>query len=274
MRRNIQIRTRSEYKNPLFSKDTRVPFIMRFPKTSTFILLIIVGGIIYLVYGLPFWKLTKLEIRGTYTFPVEAVKEVTLNQMQSRWLIFFHQDGLWGFDASAYQRRLREHWLFSDIKINKILPNTIRLEVTEEAPAFIIKTIDASYGVNSQGILSARLDSSRIPIAPELMFQDPQPQLRLNELCIRQEDAIFFTGFIKIIQNKFNSEISVNSILLANAPDKTATLNMKGDWSIIVDRSGKYDLQAQAFILAYEQKLRGKKLEYVNVTVPDRIYYK
>jgi hypothetical protein len=274
MRRNFKTRSDKKYINPLFTKDSRVPFVISFPKTSIFILIIVLGGIFYCLYGLPFWKLKKLEIQGTYTFSVDMVKEITLNQMQARWLLFFHQDGLWGFDTAAYQQRLKEHWLFSNLKVKKILPNTLRLEVTEEAPAFIIRTIDAAYGVNSQGILSAKLDSINSLSAPEILFQDPQPQLKLNEASISKNDAIFLTSFIKKIQNQFNSKIVIQSIQLANAPDRTATLLVKGDWSIIVDRSGNYESQAQAFILAYEQKLQGKKLEYVNVTVPDRIYYK
>jgi cell division septal protein FtsQ len=228
----------------------------------------------YGIYGAPFWQLQKAEVRGTYTLPIDQLRAEIKAQTQARWLLFFRQSGLWSFDTKALERRLRSRWIFTDLKVTRSPLHTLRITLQEELPTFLLPVNGITFGINSQGVASAMVDVTKLGQVPLLTpAQLPSP-LALEAEIVSPADASFLHTFSQAVRERDSKQLAVKSITLPAAPDRTAQLTLATGWSIIVDRSGDAKKQLEAFLLAYDQKLVGKSLEYVNVTVPARVYYK
>jgi hypothetical protein len=225
------------------------------------------------MYGLPLWRLTTLTLEGTYTLPIVDLKTVTLQQMQGRWLGFFHQDTLWAFDTKAYERRLRERWIFSELQISRSMPNTLHIVLTEEKPAFVFDTGTQLFGVDKKGVTSTIVGVKPEDIV-QIVFTVPPNEVQLGFRLLELSDAEFFTEWNTKLRSRSDKNLMLQSIQLAAIPDRTVRFRVAGEWEIVADRTQSSQKQIDAFFAAYDQKLQGKTLQYVDVTVPARVYYK
>jgi len=262
-----------QFRNPLFNQPERGSWILRHPRWMLAIITLLIGAGLYLVYGLPTWRLTTLTLEGTYTLPVNDLREVTLRQMQSRWLLVFRQDRLWAFDTAAYERRLRERWIFTNLHISRRLPGTLRLVVTEEKPAFTYATGSQIFGVDQKGSVSTVI-GAQPEKAVQLTFVIPPTDVKLGTELLTVSDAAFLHQWLAALQGRSNELLELRGVSLNASPDRTAQLRVAAGWDIIVDRTQLVQAQIAAFFAAFDQKLQGRKLQYVNVTVPARVYYK
>jgi cell division septal protein FtsQ len=250
----------------------RDPWMAKHPLWVAFFVFLFVAGCAYLIYGLPAWRVTTLKISGQYTLPLAELRDITRAQQKSRWLLFFHQENLWAFDTRAYERRLRERWMFSTLSVGRSMPNTITLNVVEEQPAYVYQQQNAFVGIDRNGVASTFLPAIPAGI-PELIFLAPT-DLQLNSAALSPSQSSFLTAFIGKMKERNNEKLTVRKVTVAVAPDTTVRLGMVGDWEIIVNTTASADAQAEALLLAYDQKLKGKELEYVDVSVSSRVYIK
>jgi cell division septal protein FtsQ len=250
----------------------RDPWMAKHPLWVVFFVFLFVIGCVYLIYGLPAWRVTTFRVSGQYTLPLAELREITRAQQRSRWLLFFHQENLWAFDTRAYERRLRERWMFSTLNIRRTMPNTLTLSVVEEQPAFVYQLQNAFVGIDRDGIASTYLPAIPSGI-PELTFLEP-PNIALNEAALSPSQSSFLATFIGRVKERNEEKLTVKRVSVAVAPDTTLRLGMAGDWEIIVNTAASADAQVEALLLAYDQKLKGQELEYVDVSVPSRVYTK
>ena len=242
------------------------------PRWVACILILILTGCLYLVYGLSAWQVTTLKVSGQYTLPLTELRDITRAQQQSRWLLFFRQTNLWAFDTRAYERRLRERWMFSKLSIRRSIPNTLTLNVIEEQPAYVYQLNGALIGIDRKGTASTFLPAAPAGV-PQIIFLAPF-DLKLQDAALSNNQASFLTTFIEKIRERQDEKLFVKKVTVAVAPETTFRLGMTGDWEVIVNSVASAEEQAQALLLAYDQKLQGKKLEYVDVSVPARVYVK
>ncbi len=228
-----------------------------------------------MLYGLPYWQIKKIQISGERAFANETLRTATLNQMQARWLWFFKQNKLWTFDTKAFARRLKEKWIFSELKISKRMPDTIILKVTEERPAFVLKTnSETLVGINNFGIASNLIPAESAKEFIPLEFETWPPDLALGKEVLFKNDILALKDFVNALNQRKENRISPQSILIKTSPDRTAIIKLAGERELKIDRSANIQKQINAFFLAYDQKLSSKNFEYIDVTVPDRVYYK
>ena len=262
------------YYNLNHSTQSQGSWVFRHPKTILVIFVVIIIAAIYSIYGLPLWQIKKIKLTGNYTLSTDELKTITLRQMQGRWLLFFKQDKLWSFDTHAFQARLKEKWIFSKLEIKKIMPDTLVLNVVEKKPNFIIRVNDKILGINDQGVISNFLENADIGQAVELKLAIWPENLYLGENLFSTNDLNFFLTFIQTLKKQNDKNLNISHIVVANPPNLTASIVLVGDREIKVDRSSPVNRQTEAFLLAYQEKLKNKKFQYVDVTVPSRVYYK
>lgn len=242
------------------------------PRWVAFVFICVIAGCLYLVYGLSSWQVTTLKVSGQYTLPLAELRDITRAQQQSRWLLFFRQTNLWAFDTRAYERRLRERWMFSKLAIRRSIPNTLTLNVVEEQPAYVYQLNAALIGIDRNGIASTFLPAAPVGV-PLIIFLTPL-ELKLHDAALSMNQATFLATFIGKIRERHDEKLVISKVTVAVAPETTLRLGMAGDWEVIVNTVASADAQVQALLLAYDQKLKGKKLEYVDVSVPARVYVK
>jgi len=263
-----------KYYNLNYSSSARGPWILAHPKIVLVTLVLIVVGMVYLIYGLPVWQLKSLKVSGSYDFSAEELKQITLRQMNARWLLFFKQNKLWTFDINAYQKKLKERWIFSKLEVSKIIPGTIVLKLIEQKPDFILRINDSIIGIDSAGVASNILTNESVASTIQLDFETPLQAMSLGQKIVSADDMNFLKKFVDEIKKMNEKKLTINSILLKNPPNRTAAIRLVGDSEIRFDLSSPVDRQIDAFVLAYNQKLKNKKFSYIDVTVPSRVYYK
>ena len=265
--------TTRQHGNPLFAQGHIEPWIVRHPRFTIIGLLLVVAGAGYGIFGARYWQLAQVQLQGTYTLPAQEFRELTMRQMQGRWLFFFRQNKLWAFDTDAYEQRLRERWIFSTLVIHRKMPHTLVVRVAEEKPSFSYTDGTKIFGVNQLGIVST-IVSAPLEQTLTLQFASPPNNVGIGTQILQKNDAEFIELWKNALASRNVPTLVPTAIQLSLPPDVTARIRVVGEWDIVVDRSQKAQPQIDAFFSAYEQKLQGRKLEYVDVTVPARVYYK
>ncbi|MFA6587727.1 MAG: hypothetical protein WCT08_01520 [Patescibacteria group bacterium] len=263
-----------KYYNLQYLGSKRGHWLLRHPKSVLAIFVFFIIAVIYLFYGLPSWQIKKVKISGDYNFSAAELKDLTLRQMKARWLLFFKQDKLWGFDKNAYQKRLKERWIFSKLEVSKSMPDTLILKVIEQKPNFILKINDKIIGIDSAGILSNFLIPNTNQSAIELQLETLPENISLGQNIVSKADISFLNQFTEAITGQKEKKLTIQSILIKNSPDRTAVIKLIGEREIKVDRSSSVQRQIDALILAYSEKIKNKNFQYIDVTVPSRVYYK
>lgn len=265
--------TNRQHGNPLFAQGHSEPWVVRHPRLSVMLLLFMGVGVLYGIYAAPYWQLKNVELQGTYTLPVQELRALSIRQMQGRWLLFLRQNTLWAFDTDAYEKRLRERWIFSSLDIQRKMPDTLVVRVTEEKPSFRYSDGVTTFGINQLGVVST-IVSAPLEQTLSLEFASPPNNVVIGTQILSKSDAEFIGHWQRSLSARNIPTLVPSAIQLSLPPDVTARLRVVGEWDIVVDRSQKAQPQIDAFFSAYEQKLQGQKLEYVDVTVPARVYYK
>ncbi|MEK7631341.1 MAG: FtsQ-type POTRA domain-containing protein [Patescibacteria group bacterium] len=262
-----------QYGNALFAQGVRRAWVARHPRWFIAILCSITIGALYCSYGLSYWQVRTLTIQGTYTLSTPELRELTLRQMQGHWLLAFKQTNLWAFDVAAYERRLRERWIFSELTVSRKLPNTLALTLTEEKPALYYLTGTQVFGIDQHGLASTLVTEAPKNI-PLLTFVSPPANVSVGQMLLAQNDANFFQTWVHALQTRAVPSLVATTIQASSPPDTLARIRVAGEWEIVVDRTQPAQLQIDAFFTAYDQKLQGRPLQYVDVTVPARVYFK
>jgi cell division septal protein FtsQ len=110
------------------------------------IILSVIIGILYFIFYSSFFTISNLEIEGTQLASQKDVRQLSLDQIsQSR--------NIWKFNDFQLEQKIKNDFPVVDqVIVQKGIPNTIRVKVTEREPVIIWKVENKSYLVDKVGI--------------------------------------------------------------------------------------------------------------------------
>ncbi|MBI2874657.1 MAG: FtsQ-type POTRA domain-containing protein [Firmicutes bacterium] len=98
------------------------------------------------VQASPLFRLERIEVTGSPVLGRDGVKAIA---------DVSEGDNLLGISPSAMQRVLEEHWLIQSAKVERDLPRTLRIEITERRPVVLIRRENSYAAVDEEGYVIA-----------------------------------------------------------------------------------------------------------------------
>jgi hypothetical protein len=156
------------------------------------------------------------------------------------------------------------------VKVEKKFPHELKIVLTERTPTFSWETIGKKYLVDEAGTLTGDFEDR---------FKDFPTVVDTKNVPVtvgKQVVPASFSTFINDLNTSFN-EYTGAKMTRIEVPEITSELKVISDagWYVNFDttRTAKNELLNLSRVLS-EAKAKKKKLEYVDLRIDNRIFYK
>lgn len=178
------------------------------------LLVLIVGAMVFALLS-PIFNIQNIEIVGNEQITKEEIKSLSGIQMN---------DNIFKVRNKKVYNNIKQNAYIRDVKIHKILPNKIKLEIEERKPSYMLEYGNGYVYVNKQGYMleiSSIKKELPILIGTSTSKEDYKDGNRLNE-----EDLVKLGIVIKIMDAAQSNEIEklITKIDVANPDNYTLYL--------------------------------------------------
>ncbi|MBN1325947.1 FtsQ-type POTRA domain-containing protein [Candidatus Falkowbacteria bacterium] len=288
-------------KKYIIERNTRIkrPFIFKrdFFKLTLFkiINIILLIGIIFGVYFFifsNFYKINNIEVAGNQIISTDDILDITNNYLSKKSFLIFKHNNIFICNKNELKRRINEYILLNQLKIDKILPNTLRITLTEKDAALKWISGDQNYLVDKKGIIIKRFYKLNIPKIYQLgEFQNEAPNkleenflkiinlanedVNLGQKVFNEEDVEFI---FKLTERLAELDyLKLKDISVPNNMPKYISLNTEADYILQFNLSQTIESQISRLELLIREKI-GKenmnRLEYIDLRLGESVYYK
>ncbi len=283
-------RTRIRYKRPW--KIEKGIFKLSFFKIINILLLIGIIGCLYFFIFSDFYNITNIEIYGNQIISSEDLLDITNNFLGHNRLLIFKNRNIFLFNRKALKNKISEVVLLDNIKIEKILPNTIRITIKEKNAALKWLTDSQEYLVDTQGQIIKRYYKSITPKIFQLSdgLDDKKEQnddgfLKIKDLTSEQVSLGNYVlnpeniDFVFKMVPKLNEKdyLKVTNIAVPNKFPQFLIIGLESGGQIYFNLSEIIESQLERLNLIIEKKI-GKsnlnKLDYIDLRLGENVYYK
>ena len=258
--------------------------------------LILILGIISCVYFFifsNFYDITNIEVGGNQIISTADVLDITNSYLAQRTFLILKKRNIFIFNRSQLKDKINQVVILDDLKIEKILPNTIRLTIREKNAALKWLNNDHEYLVDGQGMIIKRFYKLEMPSIYKLVNQDtqaPAPPVQTNDNFItiinqsaqgvnlgdkvlRPEDV----KFIDSLTAKAGAHnMQIQSISVPNVYPQFIQVQLNG-WQAFFNLKDSLDNQLSRLDLVISQKIKKEnlsRLDYIDLRLGESIYYK
>lgn len=164
-----------------------------------------------------------------------------------------------------------------DVYIVRKLPGTLKIIVQEKTPALLLLSQGKYHFVDAQGIVyeEARLDTLPGTVLPIVKNNDASSAISLGAPAVEQTFVEFVTTSQETLPAIAGAEIA--EMRIPSLAAREVHIRFDNNWTIRFDTTRPLDAQLQvlrqllASSIAEEDKAR---LEYIDLRIPNRVYYK
>ncbi len=228
----------------------------------------------YVIFLSPIFKIEQIKISGNEVVSNQEIIQ-SLDKFRFKNLLgFFNYDNLF----LVTEKRLNQAIIgdlhrISEIKLSKrIFKKTVTLTVTERKEAGIFCKQKCYYIDNSGVIFETAPETSGVLI---LTIKDEAPgEVQEGKKVIDQQLIEKFFN----VQNYLTQRLNLKALDFVINSDtfKNVKVNTNEGWYILFDQSGDFEKQLQALELSLAQAVKEDRtnLEYIDLRVDKRVYYK
>jgi len=234
-----------------------------FKKISCIVLIILILGIfIWFFLFSDFFIIKQVIVEGIAGSQKKQVENI-LNDKSKK-----HQN-LFSFPSNKTEKELKNQYKnFAEVKIYKGPPDALKVIVIERKPMLLWEIKNDNYVIDNYGV-AYRLADEKDTKLPQIIDER-------NDI-VNLGDKVLSTGFLDFISNlnkTFSStlNIKISRIIVKDSVYEIMVYTEK-DFYIIFDTSGNLDQQVNDVRIALE-KIGNNKIEYLDLRVPGKVYYK
>lgn len=235
---------------------------------SSFIFLIFVILFLYIVFLSPAFKIKEIKVEGVD----EKIASLMKDKIKQGLLTSFFQKNILFLNSQAVKDLVKDNFvLVKDLRVRKNYPDTLKLEIEGWSPKIIWQTQNKKYFIDSDGIAfeEALKESPGIPLVADT-----------KNLPVNVGDKIVTKKFVDLA-SQIAKELPIRTglrIMEIQVVDITSEVHVRTDqgWWIYFDASLSFENQVERLNLALNEiKKRGQYIrEYINLTIPNKIFYK
>lgn len=243
---------------------------LRFPKPkivrnySKIAVVLVIGGLLYLIFGTKVFILDQLQVEGQHLVKQE---EIVSNLFPSG---FTKVNALTFMDGRAERKLTTKIPQIQSVTFNKnIFSKILTVRVVEHETSIIWVTEGERYLVNRNGVAYERAPENSPLLPVEDLKNIP---ISLNQQIVAPVFIDFVSSFVANLPRRTN--ISVRRIVI---PETTFEVEMETEegWKIILDTTGSYEEQLNNLVrVLRELNPENPIREYVDLRIGKKVFYR
>lgn len=206
--------------------------------------------LLYLGFGTKWFYIYEIELEGTN----RLTKEEIYNQSKlEAWSMFW-------FNGNAIATLVEEHPLVAEAVASPLLPNKVRIEITERIPVAVWQSEETCYFVDSEGVLfDLRTPLEQLPIIHDKSATPMNKENKVDPVVIRtvQELSQLMTE-----RNEFEWR-----------PDVGIFFTTEEEWQVIFGDYTHLKTKVAAYRAFMKQRDPERELLWLNLSMPKKPYF-
>jgi cell division septal protein FtsQ len=252
----------------IYSRTETVKETRNFSWTKPLLLAILFFGVFYFIFLSGMFSIKSLEIGETKYTNREDISKI-VEHFRSQ-LPFNLNNNILIFSSSKLESEIGKTEGIKSVKVTKDFPSSVRIEIIEKVPVLVWETLQKKYLIDEKGFVVKEYED-RFSFLPTVVDTKNVPVNVGSEILTPQ-----FSAFINEMTKDFNT-YSNATITKIEIPETTTEVKVTTDkkWYVLFDTTGtaKNQLINLTRVLQ-EAEAKKKKLEYVDLRVDNRIFYK
>lgn len=263
------------YRNPLFVKKTWQTFLIERFSLFGWLTIFFVLALIYLIFYSPWLRITNIEISSSPNISATTVdqKFIRWQLEQRKWLIF-RQSNILLFDKGWLEKNIKSTYSLTSLTIDKKLPHTLRVAMTEKSPELVWITGGKYYYLSENGEIVSEITAPDRRAELPSIFDDFNAGAKPDQAVLTPEKVLFIKNLLNGMKEV--SEVEVASYHLPTSLGTQVNVLTKAGYAIYFDMSKNLDTQLNKLkrVLSEQSTKDSPPKEYIDVRLGDRVYLK
>ncbi len=275
-------------KNPFFLRGRRAYAGHRALSGRGFLtffsILAVTFGWFYLFFASPYFKITRIDVRGDNVDLEGAIRNTVAEIMGERRWFFLSQMNIYLLSKKETEKRLAEQFLLQKIEIKKEYPNALSVDFKTKRPALTMVSKERQFTLDIAGSViekknyeedasSTFKNTSFDPNLPVLLNKAAQ-DFAISAIALENQHVQFIKTIFENVPLKSGIKINFFSFL-ADSPSSLSLRTAEG-WDILFNlhTDPMEQIDKLAVVLKEQNPEERQKLNYIDLRFGDRIFYK
>jgi len=248
---------------------------LSFPIKKFFFLgltLFVFGGIFYFIFISKNFEIKDIDITGADTISKEKILSEVDKIFEQKKFNFLSFQNYFLFPSKKLQASLQEQFpRIGNLEIKKINPDGLEITIEERKLIGVWCGQGGCYYFDKEGIIFE--EAPRTTGSLMLSIDDEREGVQnLGDVVLDNEQINFFQNVRNIVLSNF--QFGTKKFIISQ--DGEFELMASENWRILLDKkeSSEYQLSNLKYVLDEEIKTRRQELEYVDLRLGNRVYYK
>jgi len=285
-------RTSVHYRNPFNLK--KGIWSSKLFRVLNLILFLAIFGCLYFFIFSNFYNITNIEVAGNQIISTDDVLDITNNYLNKNTLLIFKNRNIFLFNRNSLKNKISQIVILDNLKIEKILPNTIRLTLKEKNAALKWINNDEEYLVDPQGMIIKRFYKLEMPAIFNLanptestsaettqtndnlikITNKSTQAINLGDKVLNPTDVAFIQQLVE--KSQLIDYLKITGISVPNTFPQFILVQLdKGQ--VYFNLADSLDNQLNRLDLLVNQKIKKQNLgriDYIDLRLGESIYYK
>lgn len=231
-----------------------------------FLILLFIGALGYLVFLSPYLKVSKVVINELKYCDKNQIDSIVTNHGKN-----ILNKNIITFQVSNLEKKIGENSGVKSVKVKRnISKKEILVNIEEKKPSFVWETVGKKFLIDENGLVIGNYEE-KFKELPNIIDSKNVPVNVGTQIVPKS-----FPRFIDELAKDFNIYTSTN-IVKIEVPEITSEIKVisSANWHALFDttRTAKGQLVNLGRIIS-EVQAKKKKLEYVDLRIDNRIFYK
>jgi len=263
-------------KRQCFRKQHRVKkkksiFSHRFFWLAVFVLLIC-GGIFYLICFSSFFQIKQIEISGNQKVLVQSIQEIIQRQVQQR-VLFFSTKSIFLVNLEKIDKILLEEFSqIAKVNLERNFPDALIVRIEEREPVAVFEQQDRRFFTDKEGIIFKEIENGQEPEYLKIESLIFEKELILGRQIFEKE---LIEKFLEIKRQLNRKEIPITSALIVS--DERVNVKTLESWEIYFNLRDDISNQIFNLGLVLDEKIppeKRKNIEYVDLRFGSRVFFR
>jgi hypothetical protein len=264
---------RKNLQNPFFRKQAKESK----PRGWLWRLVLIIIGLVLLIWlwlAAPWWRISQVEIKGLTLFPNSELTNIVWAQTTEKRAVFFQQGNLFLFNKTELSQKILGSYNFAAVKVEKKLPHTLLLTISERPYAFIFQEGSVLFYASADAYIVKERPVTEDSKKKYFILENRNKQSLINEknqLSLSSNYLNFIFTLAELLKTKpglpverfiIDQEFNTVKVKIVNGP--LVYFNVKD----------AVDTQVNYLLLVKREKIKDNfsKTNYIDLRYGDKIY--